>query len=169
MRAALTELIQEVRAGGLPVSIAESIDALEAAAVAGIEKEPLREALAAALVKDEADRETFDDVFDRLFTAGDVARRKRALRRSSGQGERSGPGGEGSGKSLRAPLEPKEERGNRPAKKDEAPSPEIRRRRRRRELLRRPFREMEPAEAEELVALAAELGRRFRARFARRR
>ena len=169
MRAVLTELVQEIRAAGVPVSVAESIDAIRAASAAGIEREPLREALAAALVKDEADRDTFDDVFERFFSAGEATRRNRAPTRSPGEGERVGRSGEGSGRSLRPPPEPKSERGSRPAKKDDGASAERRRRRRRRELLRKPFREMEPGEAEEVVALAAELGRRFRARLARRR
>jgi uncharacterized protein with von Willebrand factor type A (vWA) domain len=169
LTAALTELVQEVRAAGLPISVAESIDAIRAAAAAGVEREPLREALAAALVKDEADRDAFDEVFDRFFAAGAPARRKRAPNRSPGRGERGGRGGEGSGTSLRPPSQPKIERGPRPAGENHGSSAEVRRRRRRRELLRKPFRDMEPAEAEELVALAVELGRRFRARFARRR
>ncbi len=51
LRAALTELLQEARAAGLPISVAESIDAIRAATVAGVERETLREALAAAVVK----------------------------------------------------------------------------------------------------------------------
>jgi uncharacterized protein with von Willebrand factor type A (vWA) domain len=166
---ALTELVQQARAAGLPISVAESIDAIRAAAAAGVEREPLREALAAALVKDEADRDAFDEVFDRFFAAAEPTRRKRAPSRSPGDGERGGRLGDGSGRSQRPSPEPKEERGPRPARKDNGPSAELRRRRRRRELLRKPFRDMDPAAAEELVALAAELGRRFRARFARRR
>ena len=168
MRALLTELVQQVRAAGLPVSVAESIDAIRAATIAGVDREPLREALAATLVKDEADRETFDGVFDRFFAvAGDV-RRKRAAKRSAGEGE-GGRRGEGSGRALRPPLEPESERGSRGAKKADRQSPELARRRRRRALLRKPFRDMAPDEAEELALLAAELGRRFRARLARRR
>jgi len=171
MREALTELVQQVRSAGVPVSIAESIDALRAAALAGIEREPLREALAAALVKDEVDRPTFDDVFDRFFATGERAKRKRLAKRAPREEGRGGGGGEGTGASLRPRSEPSKERGNRPAPvaKKEAASAEIRRRQQRRALLARPFREMEPREAEELVLLAAELGRRFRARLARRR
>ena len=172
MREALTELVQEVRAAGVPVSIAESIDALRAASVAGVEREPLREALAATLVKDEADRAMFDEVFDRFFGSADAAKQKRKDARSSGEGVSPGSGGEGArGKVRRPQPEPREEPGRRPAstQKKEAPSAEVQRRQRRRAALRRPFREMDPRDAEELVELASELSRRFRARFARRR
>jgi len=155
VREALTELVQQVRAAGVPVSIAESIDALRAASVAGVEREPLREALAASLVKDEVDRPTFDEVFDRFFASGERARRKRSVKRA---GEDEGRrGGEGNGPSPRPRLERR------------AANPEVRRRQRRRALLARPFREIDPREAEELIELAAELARRFRARLSRRR
>ena len=85
MRAALGELIQELRSAGLAVSLAESIDALRAAAAAGIERERLREALAAALVKDEIDRPTFDEVFERFFSAAaSESRRRKGARRATG-------------------------------------------------------------------------------------
>ena len=168
MREALTELLQEVRAAGVPISIAESIDALRAAAAVGVEREPLREALAASIVKDEADRATFDEVFDRFFTSGEPARRKHREPRSGGEGV-GRAGEEGRAPRPKPPPKPKEDRAERPAlARKESPHPAVRKRERRRSLLRTPFRELTPQEAEELTALGEELGRRFRARLARR-
>jgi uncharacterized protein with von Willebrand factor type A (vWA) domain len=69
MRARLTRFVQELRAAGLRISVAETLDAMQAAKVVGIEPVPLREALAASLVKDEADRGRFDAAFDAYFAA----------------------------------------------------------------------------------------------------
>jgi len=49
MRAVLTEFLREVRTAGIPVSLAESIDALRAAATVGVVRERLRDGLAAAI------------------------------------------------------------------------------------------------------------------------
>ena len=46
------------------------MDALAAVAAAGVERETLREALAATLVKDEDDRRVFDRLFDEAFPLG---------------------------------------------------------------------------------------------------
>jgi uncharacterized protein len=54
---------------GVRISVAESIDAMNAVAAVGLERTRMHEALAAALIKDEADRATFDDAFDRFFKA----------------------------------------------------------------------------------------------------
>jgi uncharacterized protein with von Willebrand factor type A (vWA) domain len=168
---ALTEFVQETRRAGLRVSVAEAMDALRAAAVAGVERERLREALAAAIVKDEADRELFDEVFERFFGGGDAngATRRRAPA-SAGLG--TGRGASGGGTAREPPPEKRDAKGRRPvpARPDdrERPSPALERRRRRRALLARPFRDMDPIEAEELAALAEELARRFRGRLRRR-
>jgi uncharacterized protein with von Willebrand factor type A (vWA) domain len=182
MREVLTEFLQEVRAAGVPVSLAESIDALRAAVAVGVEREPLREALAAAVVKDEADREAFDEVFERFFAAGEALRRRRRGARAGG-GDGEGQPGRGRPGAGRAPqVHAEDERPGQPphrgdraggeARPRERGEPrgaaEVRRRLRRRALLRKPFREMDPVEAEELAALASELARRFRTRLARR-
>src|SRR5206468_1791484 len=68
MRARILDFVQTLRArGGVEVSVAESLDALVAVAAVGVEREPMREALAAALVKHEADRPAFDRLFDKAF------------------------------------------------------------------------------------------------------
>ncbi|MBM4257152.1 MAG: VWA domain-containing protein [Deltaproteobacteria bacterium] len=79
--------ITELRAAGLRISIAESMDAMEAVGAVGVEQDLLREALAACLVKEEDDRFIFDEIFARFF-AGPKGRRKGKLQTSSGEGER---------------------------------------------------------------------------------
>ncbi|MBI2962264.1 MAG: VWA domain-containing protein [Deltaproteobacteria bacterium] len=176
MREALTDFLQEVRAAGVPISLAEAIDALRAATTVGVEREPLREALAAAVVKDEADRDAFDEVFERFFAPGERRRPKRAARRAgieagSGRG-RPGEGIAEAGSRFadrerrRAPSFERD--GERRSVQSARGAAEVLRRRRRRELLRKVFRDLDAAEAEEMVALAAELARRFRARLTRR-
>ena len=101
MKARLAELVAALRHGGVPVSVAEAIDAAAALAVVGVERAVLRDALAATLVKREQDRAIYDDAFDRLFPAR-VAAASRAQRRrlpppaGGGEGEAFGGGGGGS-------------------------------------------------------------------------
>ncbi len=85
MKERLAAVIADLRAAGVRVSVAEAIDAACAAAVVGVERAALADALAAAIVKDEGDRALFDECFARVFpaappraatTAG--ARRRRA-------------------------------------------------------------------------------------------
>lgn len=64
----LLELVGVARRAGLRISPAESMDALRAASAIGFDdREDLRAALAAALVKREEDRPVFDRVFDGFF------------------------------------------------------------------------------------------------------
>jgi len=174
VQATLIELVHELRSAGLRISVAESIDALRAAAAAGVEREALREALAATLVKDEVDRHTYDEVFDRFFAARAAPRRaRRKTGGGAGREGRQGTAGEGDKRDdppreLRAtrPIMPE-----RPVERVRAETPherEVDRRRKHRRLMTRPFRDLEPVEAEELMALAEELARRFRGRLRRR-
>ena len=72
--AELLRFVGELRLAAVPVSVAETLDAMRAVGAAGFAHRALmREALAAALVKDEADRESFDEVFARFFGAFPVA------------------------------------------------------------------------------------------------
>ena len=61
------------------------MDAVQAVAAAGVEREVLREALAACVVKDEEDRFAFDEVFNRFF-AGSHRRAKKKPHPHSGEG-----------------------------------------------------------------------------------
>lgn len=64
----LTEFVQTLRRAGLHVSSSETLDGFLAAGIAGIDdRERLRTALRAALVKRSRDIPTFDEVFDRFF------------------------------------------------------------------------------------------------------
>jgi len=67
LRDAILELIADLRSAEVRISVAESLDAMRAMAAIGIERGPLREALAAALIKEEADRTIFDETFSRRF------------------------------------------------------------------------------------------------------
>ncbi|HVA79512.1 MAG TPA: VWA domain-containing protein [Candidatus Binataceae bacterium] len=69
LSAQITSFIAVLRAAAIRISVAESIDAMRAVAAAGLEREPMCEALAAALIKDEADRAAFDDAFAHFFAA----------------------------------------------------------------------------------------------------
>jgi len=90
MKARIAELITALRRAEIVVSVAEAMDAAQAAAMAGVERSVLREALAATLVKDERDRPVFLAAFAATFPArvADVAiatERKRG-RRSAASG-----------------------------------------------------------------------------------
>lgn len=68
-REQIVNFIAALRTAGIRISVSESIDALRAVAAAGFERAPMREAIAAALIKDEADRIVFDDAFAQFFSA----------------------------------------------------------------------------------------------------
>ena len=64
------EFVEALRSAGLPVSLAEGLDAVEAIDALGIgERETLRAAYAATLVKRQNHRPGFDQVFDLYFPA----------------------------------------------------------------------------------------------------
>jgi hypothetical protein len=163
MKTRLLEFFDALRRAGLSPSVGETLDAAAAVRAAGIERPVLREALAAALVKDHADRAIFDDAFERYFAlpaAGARARRPPTAR----EGDGSGRGGAGAGRG-----QPREE-GRAGGQRREEPhrARSARELAQRRALAARPFRAMEPDEVEALDDLVAELGRRLRSRFARR-
>jgi uncharacterized protein with von Willebrand factor type A (vWA) domain len=173
VRAVLTEFLHEVRAAGIPVSLAEGIDALRAACTVGVERRRLRDGLAAAIVKDEADRPAFDDAFDRFFAPRDADGRKSKRAVPGGPSSGAGRRGEATGRMEQTPESPREPRGDSPraverARRSAQRAREVERRLRRRALLAKPFRALEPLEAMELVALAEDLARRFRGRLRRR-
>ncbi|MGA9721716.1 MAG: hypothetical protein WBQ86_04625, partial [Candidatus Binatus sp.] len=69
LRDQLVNFIAALREAGVRISVAESMDAMNAVAAAGLERAWMHEALAAALIKDEADRAIFDESFNRFFAA----------------------------------------------------------------------------------------------------
>ena len=100
MRERIHVFVQALRARGMEISVAEALDAMRAVAAAGVEREVLREALAACLVKDESDRPTFDPLFDELFPAvGAAGEEGRRRRRTKGPGGGAVPTGTGRGAS----------------------------------------------------------------------
>lgn len=91
--------IGDLRSSNIRISVAESIDAMRAVAAIGLDQRGrVREALAAALIKDEADRATFDEAFARHFggadqaavTAADDAREADAAHRADGDVREAG-------------------------------------------------------------------------------
>jgi uncharacterized protein with von Willebrand factor type A (vWA) domain len=169
MKSRLLGFIDALRESGVPCTVSESLDAARAAAVAGVERTVFRECLAATLVKDHGDRPAFDEVFDRYFGVPSEANKRRREKR---RGEEEGRGGEGEGRGRAQPAEGT--RGGEHERRESvrpAPRPESRRAERlaaRRALLERPFEDMDARDIEEIRELVAELGQRFRARWARR-
>ena len=85
----LTGFIQELRAAGLPVSLTENLDAMEAVQHIPLEdREAFKYALAATLVKNNAHWKAFETVFEVYFSlrgrhlniAGRMRRRRRRAR-----------------------------------------------------------------------------------------
>src|SRR5262245_2564796 len=76
------------------------MDAMAAVAAAGVARETLREALAAALVKDERDRAAFDRLCEAAFPPGSAADppgRRRRRQATGGAGAGGGTRGESTG------------------------------------------------------------------------
>ncbi len=185
MRARILDFVQTLRArGGVEVSVAESLDALVAVAAVGVEREPMREALAAALVKHEADRPAFDRLFDEAFPLVGGAEEGRRRRRARGAGGGAVPTGAGRGAGdggrsrLRDEREERAEWATHGHGREASPGAEARhagevsgresRAARARRLLALPFREFTSRDVEEARELVRELGARLRGRLARR-
>jgi len=173
MRQQVLGFIDALRQAGLTPSVSESLDAAAAVAHTGVERPVLREALAATLVKDHADRATFDDVFDRYFALPQRAQTRGKRSQPVREGDGAGRGGPGAG---RAPQPDGgagigHEREERAPRAGEGPEParSARHLEQRRALLAKPFRAMDGREVEALRELAAELSRRLRTRWSRRR
>jgi uncharacterized protein len=177
MRDRLVDFIDTLRQAGVNPSPSETIDAVAAVAAAGVERDALRESLAATLVKDHTERPIFDEVFDRFFAAPGRKRGKGERPRSHHEGTGVGPGGEGIGEGRIKPEHGERKRAERQQLRDglaarptasgeQTPaSRQLAEHRRLRDL---PFRDMEPDDADAARQLVEELGRRFRARWSRR-
>src|SRR5262245_12287495 len=90
------------------------MDAMAAVAAAGIARETLREALAAALVKDERDRTAFDRLFEVAFPLGSAAdlpgrRQRREAAGGAGAGGRARGESTGGGRGRERRDEPEAE------------------------------------------------------------
>lgn len=176
MKDRLVDFVDGLRRAGVRPSPAETLDAVAAVAAAGVEREVLREALAASLVKDHAERPTFDDLFDRYFVLPGRTAGKKKRPRPGDEGSGVGPGGEGEGGGRQRPEDEKRQAGKRDAAEPRRAEParepqssaEARRLARRRRLREMPFRDMGPDDVAEAQALVEELARRFRSRWSRR-
>ncbi len=80
----IIEFVAGLRAAGVRISVAESLDAMRAIGVAGLALPRMREALRAALIKDEADSPIFDTLFASYFRGpphdADPNRKSRGMR-----------------------------------------------------------------------------------------
>jgi len=162
MKNQLLGFFDALRQAGLAPSVGETLDAAAAVRVAGIERPVLREALAAALIKDHAERAVFDATFDRYFALPAAPARARGLKPPR-EGEAAGRGAPGAAG-----------RGGPPTREASRQAPQARERSaqrlaERRALAEKPFRALDPHEVEALDDLVAALSRRIRTRVARRR
>ena len=99
-RDSLLEFIGTLRAAGMRISVAESLDAMRAATAVGLaQRGRLREALASALLKDEAERGLFEAAFAAYFGGGRGPLRADGQRRPARSGV-YGLGGESGGTGL---------------------------------------------------------------------
>src|SRR3989442_5945970 len=125
MRSRILVFVQALRADGVDLSVAETMDAVRAVAAAGVEREVLRESLAACLVKDEEDRPTFDRLFEASFPlvgAGREAGKRQRRVAGGGVGGLQTAGGRGTAGGRRRPGgEPAEAPPRRPSP---APTPD---------------------------------------------
>ncbi|MFZ0890146.1 MAG: hypothetical protein WA005_17015, partial [Candidatus Binataceae bacterium] len=122
IREQLIRFIDLLRERGVRISVAETIDAMNAVAAAGIERTAMREALAATLIKDEADRPAFDESFASFFRAP-IAEPGRIEEGTT----REGVAGRGRGENIPLkprPIEPPEPKASAQAPRPEAEKPE---------------------------------------------
>lgn len=94
MKARLLQFIDRLRHAGLTISPAETLDASRALGVVGVDRAEMREALAAAVIKNQADRAVFEDEFDRFFALPIRRSAKREQPQASGGGARARPAAE---------------------------------------------------------------------------
>ncbi|MFQ5666545.1 MAG: VWA domain-containing protein, partial [Candidatus Binatia bacterium] len=177
MKAQVLSFVSALRGAGLSVTVAETLDALQAVGVVGIWRPAFREGLAATLVKDQADRPLFDTIFDRFFAVPARQRGKGERRRAgadSGSGARGRPGTilprpapktepRQREPTQRAPAAERRDQSQRP-RRDVGP----RQLARNKALQRVPFKDMSGRDVEECDALVKELAQRFRAHLSRR-
>ncbi len=164
MRARLLAFIGALREEGIPCSVNETLDATRAIATLGIERSVLREALAATLVKDRADRPVFDEVFARHFGTPHRSLKTPQRRAEDGEGSRGQGEGRGKGAPPNTDRDPRSER----QYKEREPQPKSRDVAAYRELMVKPFEAMDARDVDALRDLAAVLGDRFRVRWSRR-
>ena len=97
LRDAMLDFISTLRTAGVRISVAESLDAMRAVAAAGLQRARMREALRAALIKDEADNPAFEAAFATHFggarpTSGAPRQSRPAMLAVTGSAGASGGG-----------------------------------------------------------------------------
>ena len=113
LRDQLVSFIAALRDAGVRISVAESIDAMNAVAAVGLERAMMHEALAASLIKDEADRAIFDESFNRFFALPRAQRGEHPDQRGaqiSAAAGRGRPGDDPSPRDDSPPREPEQPR-----------------------------------------------------------
>jgi len=175
VRTRLLRFIDALRTAGLTPSVAETLDAVAAVAGVGVERAALREALAATLVKDHAERHLFDETFDRFFAVPRRPGKGAAVPSPAGEGLGDGRSESVDSGARSAPAEtPRRAPGERPEPRERqrreggTEADTARRLAAARALQNRPFEVMDPADVEACDALVAELARQFRAHLRRR-
>jgi uncharacterized protein with von Willebrand factor type A (vWA) domain len=175
LKTRLLSFVDALRGAGLSITVAETLDAMRAVAALGIARAALRDGLAAALIKDEADRPVFEAAFDRFFAVprGAHGKAKRPQPSADGYGHGEGPPS-GLSRPERETQRRRPEPSRRPdsvherAREHEGPDHPGRQLARRRALQTIAFSEMTAPEVEACAALVAELAQRFRAHVSRR-
>lgn len=197
MRDVILNFINELRQAGLRISLSESMDAMQAMAAIGIERDFLREALAASLVKEEENRPLFDEIFARFFAGPGKQRRGKLERQSSGGEEQRTKAMGMQSRPQEQPTEKQEtveqssqsqkeqqkrqeqrdavreteehsKRAGRNAEEDELQAQQKTRLALRRALVEKPFKEFDARDVESTKELVEELARRLRGRLSRR-
>ncbi|MGH7961625.1 MAG: VWA domain-containing protein, partial [Candidatus Binatia bacterium] len=187
MRDVTLRFINALRAAGLRVSLSESMDAMQAVAAVGVERELLCEALAASLVKEEEDRPIFDETFARFFV-GPGSQRKGKHKEQAGSGDGSAKfkvqGSKSETKSPKSKVQsPKSENQQIPSSKFQVPSsqsairnssdprpptPSQARLVKQKILLEKPFKAFDTRDVEAAKELVEDLARRLHGRLSRR-
>jgi uncharacterized protein with von Willebrand factor type A (vWA) domain len=172
----LLVFVNMLRDAGLSLTVAETLDAVHAVRIVGVQRTVLRDGLAATLLKDEADRPVFEAAFDRCFPLIGQQRGKGQPPEAIADGAASGAGKSTvQGRSATPRDHPDaEDPDKRSATPDRPltirPTQSIRGRLLlgRRRLLAIPFAQMSPQDIEDCDELVAELAQCFRAHLRRR-
>jgi uncharacterized protein with von Willebrand factor type A (vWA) domain len=172
----LFTFVNMLRDAGLSLTVGETLDAVHAVRMVGVERRALRDGLAATLLKDEADRPAFDAAFDRCFPLLSKQRGKGQQPEPSGDEGSSGTGKSGAQTRSATPHDHPHagEPDGRAAIRERTPtvhhvqSSRGRLLHGRKRLLATPFAQMSPRDSEDCEKLVAELAQRFRAHLRRR-
>lgn len=173
LKSQILSFIDALRSAGVAAAVAETLDATSAVATVGLERAVFREALAATLIKDEAQRPIFESVFDHFFAVPKRARPRKGGHQPNDPEQTGGAGTAGDPTGLRGGQRPGELQSPAPLDRREArecagETRAGRRLARRTALERTTFQEMSSREVAACDLLATELARRLRRNLSRR-